>query len=83
MSFDEDQKEMILKNIPRIHEILEELLQKGLKREDVIAVIQNRINKGITKSKKHGKPTVARFLQEFKQLELDVRGNIDVRGAIE
>ncbi len=78
MSFDEDQKEMILKNIPRIHEILEELLQKGLKREDVIAVIQNRINKGVTlKSKKYSKTTVARFLQEFKRLELDVRGAIE------
>lgn len=78
MSFDEDQKEMILKNIPRIHEILEELLQKGLKREDVIVVIQNRINKGVTlKSNKYSKRAVARFLQEFKRLELDVRGAIE------
>lgn len=78
MSFDEDQKEMILKNVPKIHEILQELLHKGLKRDDVIAIIQNRINKGITlKSKKHSKTTVARFLQEFKQLELDVRGAIE------
>ena len=78
MSFDEDQKEMILRNIPRILEILEELRNKGLKRDDVIVIIQNRINKGITmKSMKYSKRAVARFLQEFKQLELDVRGAIE------
>jgi hypothetical protein len=79
MQIEEETRELLIRNVPKINTSLKLLFEHGLRQSDVVAILHNRLNKGKTRSvrDKVSYSTIQQVLREVKKLDSDVRGAIE------